>query len=73
MMPGLLTSIVYFIGHNIYTAIIFHSFQALYGVISNIPLTQYLQLQYPLLILAGVSILAIIICNKYIFGGSVTS
>lgn len=36
LYPGLLTSIVYFVGRDIYAAIIFHNFQALFGVMAGI-------------------------------------
>ena len=36
MYPGVLTSIIYFIWPDIYAAIIFHNFQALFGVMGGI-------------------------------------
>jgi membrane protease YdiL (CAAX protease family) len=61
MYPGLLTSIVYFVGRDIYAAIIFHNFQALFGVMAGIiniePFTRPL---YPVIILAIVSMLVLI-------------
>ena len=60
MIPGTLTSIVYFIGRNIYATIIFHNFQALYGVMRSIDITSFSHLLYPLLIIASVSVLILI-------------
>jgi len=60
MIPGALTSVVYFIGRNIYATIIFHNFQALYGVMRNIDITSFSHLLYPLIIMASVSILILI-------------
>ena len=61
LYPGLLTSIVYFVGRDIYIAIIFHNFQALFGVMAGIiniePSTRPL---YPIIILGIVSMLVLI-------------
>jgi hypothetical protein len=66
MLPGLLTGIVYFVGRNIYAAIVFHNFQALFGVISSVSPTQLHQLQYPVLLLATLSILVLVITDRTI-------
>lgn len=66
MIPGALTSIVYFIGRNIYATVIFHNFQALYGVMRNIDITSFSHLLYPLLIMALVSILILIAADLFL-------
>lgn len=60
MYPGILTSVVYFIGRDIYAAIIFHNFQALVGVMMNVNITSFIQPVYPILILAAVSMLVLV-------------
>ncbi|MGN6559089.1 MAG: CPBP family glutamic-type intramembrane protease [Candidatus Nitrosocosmicus sp.] len=67
MLPGLLTSIVYFVGRNVYATIVFHNFQALFGVMASVQTTTYLlNLQYPVLILAVVSVLSLVGSSKII-------
>jgi hypothetical protein len=66
MLPGLLTSIVYFVGRSIYAAIVFHNFQALFGVMASVQTTYLHNLQYPVLILAVVSVLSLIGSSKII-------
>jgi membrane protease YdiL (CAAX protease family) len=63
MYPGILTSLVYFIGRDIYAAIIFHNFQALFGVLMNINVASFTQPAYPILILAIASMLALVISD----------
>jgi hypothetical protein len=63
MYPGILTSIVYFIGRDIYATIIFHNFQAIFGVMMGIELASFSRLMYPVLILATASILILIISD----------
>lgn len=60
MYPGTLTSIVYFIGRDIYATIIFHNFQALFGIMMNVNITSFIQPVYPILILAAVSMLVLV-------------
>lgn len=66
MLPGLLTSIVYYVGRSVYATIVFHNFQALFGVMVSIQTTYLLDLQYPVLILAVVSVLSLIGSSKII-------
>ena len=66
MLPGLLTSIVYFVGRSVYATIVFHNFQALLGVMASVQATYLLNLQYPVLILAVVSVLSLIGSRKII-------
>ena len=63
MYPGILTSLVYFIGRNIYATIIFHNFQALFGVMMSVNVASFTQPIYPILILAVASMLALVISD----------
>jgi len=66
MLPGLLTSIVYFVGRNIYATIVFHNFQALFGVLNSVEIERILQLQFPVVLLAIASVLVLISMDKFI-------
>ena len=66
MLPGLLTSIVYFVGRNIYATIIFHNFQALFGVVASVEIEHMLQIQFPVVLLAVTSVLVLIIMDRFI-------
>jgi len=66
MLPGLLTSIVYFLGRNIYATIIFHNFQALLGVLASVEIERMLQTQFPVVLLAVTSVLVLIIMNRFL-------
>jgi hypothetical protein len=63
MYPGILTSLVYFIGRDIYATIIFHNFQALLGIMMGVDLTVFSRPIYPILILAIMSILTLVILD----------
>src|ERR687897_1660389 len=63
MYPGILTSLVYFIGRDIYATIIFHNFQALFGVMMSVNIVSFTQPLYPILILAVVSILVLVMLD----------
>ena len=56
MYPGILTSIVYFIGRDIYATVVFHNFHAISGVINNIKIELLSRPMYPVIIIAIVSI-----------------
>ncbi|HSA75736.1 MAG TPA: CPBP family intramembrane glutamic endopeptidase [Candidatus Nitrosocosmicus sp.] len=66
MLPGLLTSIVYFVGRNIYATIVFHNFQALFGVVASVEIAHVLQIQFPVVFLAVASVLVLIIMDRLI-------
>jgi hypothetical protein len=66
MIPGALTSIVFFVGRNIYAAITFQNFQALFGVMRNIDITSFIHPIYPLLIMGLVSILILIAADVFL-------
>lgn len=66
MLPGILTGIVFFLGRNLSATIVFHNFQALFGVLASVPLSPMLQIQIPIVLLAGVSIVTLIIMVKIV-------
>ena len=66
MLPGILTGIVFFLGRNLFATIVFHNFQALFGVLASVPLSQMLQIQIPIVLFAGVSIVVMIIMDKVV-------
>ncbi|ALI35316.1 hypothetical protein NMY3_01111 [Candidatus Nitrosocosmicus oleophilus] len=66
MLPGLLTSIVYFVGRNIYATIVFHNFQALFGVLASVEIEHMLQIQFLVVMLAVASVLVLIIMDRFI-------
>jgi hypothetical protein len=63
MYPGVLTSIVYFVGRDIYAAIVFHNFQALLGVMNNVNIESLLHPVYPLIMIAIVSIVILVLSD----------
>lgn len=63
MYPGVLTSIVYFIGRDIYAAVVFHNFQALLGVMNNVKIESLLHFAYPVIIIAIASIAILVISD----------
>lgn len=66
MYPGILTSVVYFIGRDIYATIIFHNFQALFGVMMSVNVVSFTQPLYPILILAVISMLIFVISDIFL-------
>jgi hypothetical protein len=60
LFPGLLTSLVYFLGRDIYATILFHNFMGMIGVMGNIDLTRFSQPLYPLYGLVLISVLFLI-------------
>ncbi|WP_458747316.1 CPBP family intramembrane glutamic endopeptidase [Candidatus Nitrosocosmicus sp. T] len=73
MLPGLLTSIVYFVGRNIYATIVFHNFQALFGVMASVEIERMLELQFPVIMLAVASVLVLIIMDRFILRKKIRS
>jgi hypothetical protein len=63
MYPGILTSIIYFIGRDIYAAIIFHNFQALFGVMAGISIEPFTRLLFPVIILGIASMFVLVISD----------
>jgi hypothetical protein len=68
LIPGLLTSLVYFLGRDIYATILFHNFLGMTGVMQNIDLTFFSQPLYPLYGLALISVLALIGADLLLVG-----
>lgn len=66
MLPRLPTSIVYFIGRNIYATIVFHNSQALFGVVVSVDIQRMLRIQFPVIMLAVASVLVLIIMDRFI-------
>jgi hypothetical protein len=65
MIPGLVTSLVYFFGRDIYAAIIFHNFLGMTGVMQNVDLERFSQPLYPLYVLMVISVLALIAADIF--------
>jgi hypothetical protein len=63
MYPGLLTSIVYFVGRDVYAAIAFHNFQALFGVMNNINIQSLLHPIYLVIMMAIASIAILVLSD----------
>jgi CAAX prenyl protease-like protein len=66
MLPGTLTSIVYFVGRDIYAAVVFHNFQALFGVINNMNIEQLFRPMYPAIIMAIISISILVLSDQLV-------
>jgi hypothetical protein len=60
MLPGLVTSLVYFLGRDIYAAILIQNYLGMIGVMRSIDLTYFNQPLYPLYVLTLLSILALV-------------
>jgi hypothetical protein len=60
MLPGVVTSLVYFLGRDIYAAIAIQNFAGMIGVGRNIDLMFFREPRYPLLLLALLSVAALI-------------
>jgi hypothetical protein len=62
MLPSIATAITYFLGRDIYAAVIVQNFMGIFGVISNLPnLEVYRQPMVPIYAFAAVSVAALII------------
>lgn len=60
MVPGLVTSLVYFLGRDIYAAVIIQNFLGMLGVMQNIDVAFFSRPLYPLYALVLVSVLALV-------------
>jgi hypothetical protein len=60
MIPGLVTSLVYFLGRDIYATILFHNFLGMTGVMQNVDLERFGQPLYHLYILLIISVVVLI-------------
>jgi hypothetical protein len=65
MIPGLVTSLVYFLGRDIYATIIFHNFLGMTGVMQNVNLDQFSQPMYHLYILLFISVVVLIAADLF--------
>ncbi len=63
MYPGVLTSIFYFVSRDIYATLVFHNFQALFGVMNNVNIDSLLHPIYPVIIIAVASIAILVLCD----------
>jgi hypothetical protein len=63
MLPGLVTSLVYFVGRDVYATILIQNFLGMIGVMRNIDLTLFGQPLYPLYALALLSVLALVLVH----------
>lgn len=66
MIPAILTSVLYFIGREIYSTIIIHNFLALIGVSGNIDVTALTLPLYPIMIIALVSVIVLIVSDIFL-------
>jgi CAAX prenyl protease-like protein len=66
MLPGLATSLVYFLGRDVYATIVFHNFLGMFGVMRNINLDAFSRFLLPLFLLALISILAVIAIHRLV-------
>lgn len=64
MLPGLGTSLVYFLGREIVATLVFHNFMALYGVARALPLEEYQSIHGWSWALAAASIASLIAMAK---------
>ncbi len=60
MMPGLLTSLVFFIGRDLYATILFHNFLGMAGVLQNVDMTLFSHPLYLFYILMATSLVCLI-------------
>ena len=65
MIPGLVTSLVYFLGRDIYTTIILHDFLGMTGVMQNVDLERFSQPLYHLYILLIISVVVLITADIF--------
>lgn len=62
MLPSIATALTYFLGRNIYAAIIVQNFMGVFGVLASLPtLEPYRQPMVPIYVLSAVSIAAVVI------------
>lgn len=65
MIPGLVTSLVYFLGRDIYATILFHNFLGMTGVMQNVDPERFSQPLYHLYILLVISVVALIAADVF--------
>lgn len=73
MIPGLITSLVYFVGRNLYATILFHNFLGMAGVLQNVDLALFSQPLYLFYILMAISVICLIAGDRAYIRRSVRS
>lgn len=68
MLPGLATSLVYFLGRDIYATAVFHNFLGIFGVMRSIDLGVFSRPLFPLFVLALVSLLGLVTAHRFVTG-----
>ncbi len=66
MIPGLATSLVYFLGRDIYATIVFHNFLGTLGVMQAMDLTALSKPLYPIISFAVITLLFLIGANLFL-------
>jgi hypothetical protein len=66
MIPGLGTSLVYFLARDLYAAIVFHNFLGMYGIMQSINLDAVSKPVYPLYITAFISVLILVALDIFL-------
>jgi hypothetical protein len=65
LVPGIVTSLFYFVSREIYATILFHNFQGTFGVLSNLENPENLNRPlYPLYFLAIFAVVALITADR---------
>jgi hypothetical protein len=65
MIPGLVTSLIYFLARDIYTTILLHNFLGMTGVMQNVDLERFSQPLYHLYILLIISVIVLIAADIF--------
>lgn len=65
MIPGLVTSLVYFLVRDIYTTILLHNFLGMTGVMQNVDLDRFSQPLYHLYLLLIISVVVLIAADVF--------
>ena len=67
LMPGIMTSLFYFISREIYATILFHNFQGTFGVLSNLKNPELLDRPlYPLYFLVLLAVAGLIVADRFL-------
>ena len=62
MLPSIATAVTYFLGRDIYAAVIVQNFMGIFGVIANLPaLEPFRQPMVPIYVLSAVSVAVLVI------------
>ena len=62
MLPSIATAVTYFLGRDIYAAVIVQNFMGIFGVLANLPaLEPFRQPMVPIYTLSAVSVVALVI------------